>query len=200
VLLEAARRIHLHSRLLLELQVRQDSLLNPQSDYIPRQEQQVVLVMEIHRYLNCSLTSEPHLHLVLEHRIMQSFTQTLEPPMALVRQQPETKQRFCIHMSETHLQTVAELQRQKKRALSSGQYLMPEMVLQRQKNCEPSLELVLHQGCLIRLHLSGTEKSEQPTGMVGRPLTMKLSASTPLQEMQAQQETALQVPLHSRRH
>jgi hypothetical protein len=198
VLLEAVLKVHHHLRPQSEQVLQQDNLLILQMVCIQRHEQQAEIVMEIRRFLNCSRILELHLLLELVRQITQFFIQTSEPPKALVRQRPETKQRFFTLRLEQHLQ-VEQVQRHlKKRAHSLEQYLMPEMVLQRQKNCEPSLELVLHQGCLIRLHLSGTEKSEQPTGMVGRPLTMKLSASTPLQEMQAQQETALQPRLHSR--
>jgi hypothetical protein len=200
VLLEAVLKIHLHSRHLLEQLLLQDSHLSLQMVYTHHQEQQAVLVMEIHQFLNCSPISEQHPHQELVHQITLFYIQILELLKVLVRRLPEMKQRFFTHMSEMHLQTAVELQHQKKRALSSEQYPQLEMVLQHQKNCEPSLEPVLHQAYLTRLYLLDTEKSEQPMGTVALPLTMKLSVCIPRREMRAEQEMALQVRLHLRPH
>jgi hypothetical protein len=165
---------------------------------IQRHEQQAEMVMEIHRFLNCSRILEQHPHQELVHQITPFYIQILELLKVLVRRLPEMKQRFFTHMSEMHLQTAVELQHQKKRALSSEQYPQLEMVLQHQKNCEPSLEMVPHQVSLARSHHSDTEKLELGLRLVGRPLTMKHSSFIPQSEPQAEMVMALQHPLRSR--
>jgi hypothetical protein len=104
VLLEAVLKVHHHSRLQSEQVLQQDNLLSLQMVYIQRHEQQAEMVMEIHQFLNYSRISEPHLLLELVRLITQFFIQTSEPPRALVRQRPETKQRFFTLHSEQHLQ------------------------------------------------------------------------------------------------
>jgi hypothetical protein len=198
VLLEAVLKVHHHSRPQSERVLQQDNLLSLQMVCIQRHEQQAEMVMEIHRFLNCSRILEQHPHQELVHQITPFYIQILELLKVLVRRLPEMKQRFFTHMSEMHLQTAVELQHQKKRALSSEQYPQLEMVLQHQKNCEPSLEAVLHQGSLARLYLSDTEKSELLLHLVERPLTMKHSSFIPQSEPQAEMVMALQHPLRSR--
>jgi hypothetical protein len=64
----------------------------------------VAVVMEIHRFLNCSRILERHLHLGLVRQTTQFFIQTLELLRVLVLQQLVTKQQFFTHHLELHLQ------------------------------------------------------------------------------------------------
>jgi hypothetical protein len=184
--------------LLQEQQLQMERQVNLQQDSSFHQEALLVQEMAIHLFPPFIHTSELLRLAVQVHPITQSFIQTSEPPKALVRQRPETKQRFFTLHLEQHLQ-VEQVQRHlKKRAHSLELLQLLVMVLQHQKNCEPSLELVPHQVSLARSHHSDTEKLELGLRLVGRPLTMKHSSFIPQSEQQAEMVMALQHPLRLR--
>jgi hypothetical protein len=198
VLLEAVLKAHHHSRLQSERVLQQDNLLSLQMVYTHPQEQQAVLVMEIHQFLNCSPTSEQHPHQELVHQITPFYIQILELLKVLVRRLLETKQRFFTLHLEQHL-LMEQVQKHLKKRVHSLELLhLLVMVLQHQKNCELSLELAPHQVNLARLYLSDTEKLELGLGLVEQPLTMKHSSFIPQSEPQAEMVMALQHPLRSR--
>jgi hypothetical protein len=157
VLLEAVLKIHLRSRHLLEQLLLQDSHLSLQMVYTHHQEQQAVLVMEIHQFLNCSPISEQHLLLELVRQITQLFIQISERHMVLVRLLPEIRRQDCtLHQEQQLLMGQVHLYL-KKEQHSSELHLPMVSVRQHLVNCELFIEPVLHQGSLTRLHLSGTE-------------------------------------------
>jgi hypothetical protein len=113
--------------------------------------------MEAHLFLNCSLTLEQHLHQELVRQTTQSCIRTSEPLKVRVRRRLVMKQQFFILHSEQHLLVELVHKHLKKRAHSSELLQLLLMVLQHQKNCEPSLEVVRHQDSPTHMHYSDTE-------------------------------------------
>jgi hypothetical protein len=107
-------------------------------------------------------------------------------------------QQVCILHQELQQAVGLVLQHLKKKQRCSGLRQLMVSVHQHQANCVQFIELVPQSVSLIRFHHSDTENSEQPTGMVGRPPTMKHSSFIPQSEPQAEMVMALQHHLHSR--